>query len=89
MPHGAPHHDRDGHLAHPAPPGLRRSANRAVTPAVQDRLLRALPALVLAALLGAALLGWWLFPALQRTVAFQDCAASGRTDCTPHQAPGT
>jgi len=60
-----------------------------VTPAAQDRLQRALPALVLAALLAVALLGWWLFPVLQRYVAFQDCAASGRTDCAPHQAPGT
>ncbi len=59
-----------------------------MTPAAQDRLQRALPALALAVLLGLALLGWWLFPVLQGYVAFQDCAASGRTDCTPHQAPG-
>ena len=52
-----------------------------MTPAAQDRLQRALPAL--------ALLGWWLFPVLQGYVAFQDCAGSGRTDCIPHQAPGT
>ena len=56
---------------------------------VQDRLQRVLPALALAALVGVALLGWWLFPLLQGYVAFQDCAGSGRTDCIPHQAPGT
>ena len=60
-----------------------------VTPAALDRLQRALPALALAALVGLAVLGWWLFPVLQGYVAFQDCAASGRTDCAPHPAPGS
>lgn len=50
-----------------------------MTPAGQDRLQRALPVI--------ALLAWKLFPVLQGYVAYQDCTASGRTDCTPHDAP--
>ena len=60
-----------------------------MTPAGLDRLQRALPVLALAALVGLAVLGWWLFPMLQNYVAYQDCTASGRTDCAPHDAPGT
>lgn len=55
----------------------------------QTRLQRALPALALAVLFGLAALGWLLFPVVQGYVAFQDCAGSGRTDCAPHQAPGS
>jgi hypothetical protein len=42
------------------------------------------PVLTLAGLLLLVLLGWWLFPRLQRAIAFQDCVAVGRTDCLPH-----
>lgn len=55
----------------------------------RERLSRALPTLVLAGLVGLALLAWWLFPHFQAYVAFQDCTASGRTDCMPHPTPGT
>ncbi len=58
-----------------------------MTPAAQDRLQRALPVLALLAMVGLALLAWKLFPVLQNYVAFQDCTASGRTDCAPHDAP--
>ncbi len=60
-----------------------------MTPGGLDRLQRALPVLALVALVGLAVLGWWLFPVLQGYVAYQDCTASGRTDCAPHDAPGT
>lgn len=59
----------------------------ALTPAGQDRLQRALPVLALLAMVAVALLAWKLFPILQGYVAYQDCTASGRTDCTPHDAP--
>ena len=40
-------------------------------------------ALTLAALVLLALLGWRLFPYLQRSLAFQDCVATGRANCAP------
>ncbi len=55
----------------------------------RERLSRMLPGLVLAGLVGLALLGWWLFPQLQAYVAFQDCTAAGRTDCMAQPAPGS
>ena len=45
------------------------------------RLSRFVPLLVLAFALLVMLAGWLLFPPLQRVIAFQDCAAAGRTDC--------
>ena len=39
------------------------------------------PYIVLAAILGALALGLYLFPAVKRMVNYQDCVASGRTDC--------
>ena len=55
----------------------------------RERWSRALPGLMLAGLVALALLGWWLFPHVQAYVAFQDCVAAGRTDCMPHEPPGT
>ena len=37
--------------------------------------------LTLAALVLIALIGWWLVPYLQRSLAFQDCVATGRANC--------
>ncbi len=37
--------------------------------------------ITLIAVLAIALGGWWLFPKLQAYLAFQDCVASGRTNC--------
>jgi len=41
-----------------------------------------LPAVILIALFGALLAGWWLFPRFQAYMAVQDCIATGRTNCT-------
>ncbi len=40
------------------------------------------PAIILIALFGALLAGWWLFPRFQAYMAVQDCIATGRTNCT-------
>lgn len=40
-----------------------------------------LPILVLAAILLLALVGWWVFPAVQRAVLNQDCIAAGHENC--------
>ncbi|HTR34914.1 MAG TPA: hypothetical protein VMH80_03360 [Bryobacteraceae bacterium] len=45
------------------------------------RLSRFVPLFVLALVLLVMLVGWLLFPRLQRMIAFQDCVAAGRTDC--------
>ena len=37
--------------------------------------------IVLVAILGAIALGIYLFPRIRETVIYQDCVASGRTDC--------
>lgn len=37
--------------------------------------------LTLVGLLLLLLVGWWLFPYLQRSLAFQDCVATGRANC--------
>lgn len=39
------------------------------------------PLLILAALLGLMLAGWWAFPAIARLISTQDCVALGRTSC--------
>lgn len=70
-----------------APRRTRQARRFPVTPEAHDRLGRALPVLALLAMVGVALLAWKLFPVLQGYVAFQDCTASGRTDCLPHEAP--
>lgn len=41
-----------------------------------------LPLLVLAGLIGLALVGWWLFPVVARLISSQDCVALGRTTCS-------
>jgi hypothetical protein len=41
-----------------------------------------LPVLTLLLLALVLLAGWWLFPALQHYVAYQDCVASFRTNCS-------
>ena len=38
-------------------------------------------AVTLVGLVLLALLGWRLFPYLQRSLAFQDCVATGRPNC--------
>ncbi len=40
-----------------------------------------LPMLVLAGVVALMLLGWWLYPKLQRYMTEQDCIATGRTNC--------
>jgi hypothetical protein len=40
-----------------------------------------LPVLVLVGIVGLMLLGWWLYPKVQRYMAQQDCIATGRTNC--------
>ena len=40
-----------------------------------------LPALVLAAILLLALVGWWVFPLVHHVVSQQDCVASGHDNC--------
>jgi hypothetical protein len=42
---------------------------------------RLLPIAVLAALVLLMLGGWLLFPRFQAWMAFQDCVATGRTNC--------
>ncbi len=39
------------------------------------------PFIVLAAVLGLLLLGLYLFPLFKTMMVYQDCVASGRTDC--------
>lgn len=51
------------------------------TPASPRRRLDVLPLLLLL-VIGLVLLGGlWLFPLLHSEIAFQDCTATGRTDC--------
>lgn len=47
-----------------------------------DRPSGLVPILALALLVGVLLLGYWLFPRLQRFVAYQDCIASFHTNCS-------
>ena len=42
---------------------------------------RLLPVVVLAALVLVMLGAWWLFPRVQAWMAYQDCVATGRTNC--------
>ena len=39
------------------------------------------PFIVIAAVLGVLALGLYLFPVIKGMVNYQDCVASGRTDC--------
>lgn len=47
------------------------------------------PVLTLVGLLLVFLLGWWLFPYLQRSLSFQDCVATGRANCAADPANPT
>ncbi len=40
-----------------------------------------LPLVLLVAMAALFVAAWWLFPLLQHYVYWQDCAASGRTNC--------
>jgi hypothetical protein len=44
-------------------------------------LSRLMPAIVLAGLVILMLGAWWVFPRFQAWMAFQDCVATGRTNC--------
>ncbi len=44
-------------------------------------LARALPALVLLALVALLLAGWWLFPRFSAYMMRQNCVASGHVNC--------
>jgi len=47
----------------------------------QTTLSRLLPVVVLAGLVLLMLGAWWVFPRFQAWMAFQDCVATGRTNC--------
>ena len=47
----------------------------------QDRGGRLLPLAAFAVILALLAGGFLLFPHLQRAIGFQDCVATGRTDC--------
>lgn len=49
-------------------------------------LFDAIGVLTLVGLVLLALAGWWLFPYLQRSLAFQDCVATGRPNCATDPA---
>ena len=42
--------------------------------------------LTLVALVLLGLAAWWVFPYLQRSLAFQDCVATGRPNCATDPA---
>jgi hypothetical protein len=46
-----------------------------------DKVSRLVPVLVLAGVVLLCVVGWWLFPRIQGVVTYQDCVASGRTNC--------
>ncbi|MCL2428112.1 MAG: hypothetical protein FWD12_02635 [Alphaproteobacteria bacterium] len=41
-----------------------------------------LPVLILAGVVLLALIAWRLFPLLEHWLAYQDCVATGRTNCS-------
>ncbi len=44
-------------------------------------LSRLVPAIVLAVVVLLGLAAWWVFPRAQAWMAFQQCVATGRTNC--------
>ncbi len=46
-----------------------------------DKASRLVPVLVLVGVVLLCVVGWWLFPRIQGVVTYQDCIASGRTNC--------
>lgn len=62
---------------------LRRMSDDDLTRRRQDAGNRWLTAAAFVAVLALLVGGFLLFPTLQRYITFQDCTASGRTDCVP------
>ncbi len=58
-----------------------RKGWRAVADEDKARGWDVLPMLVLVGVVAVMLLGWWLYPKLQRYMSEQDCIATGRTNC--------